>query len=272
MDLMQKMLSPIQIFDSNMHVTVNGVFKDYQYNMPANFNTYFSKFDENIILRGLLHVGISGIGGYEDKKFIEISSPKNAYKFLAIEDKSLTNEKKNYLQNKNVLGIKLHPKSLGLKLEDTIQISYEAILACSEFHKFFGICSYFGDKSISKDEINSFKKIIDFAISHKVKIILFHACGLNFLDFYNSYRDNPYVFFDTSFSLIRFYDSSIQDLYLKELDDGATNIGFGTDFPDHSIKDYFPYIEEFKQILTNKAFKRFTYKNIEDFICLIPKN
>tara|TARA_B100000609_G_C17202749_1_gene429119 strand:- start:558 stop:1352 length:795 start_codon:yes stop_codon:yes gene_type:complete len=258
----QKMPDKLEIFDANMHATVDGSFKDYKENMPSTISNYKNNFPEEFKLEGFLHVGLPNIGKYSHKAFQKISIPENSYRFLAVDKDG---EYINFLDNAENIGVKLHPRLIGLK--DFNKIAYQAINNCKVKRKIFGICSYFGDKKISIDRLLEFCKIIEYAIVNDVKIILFHGGGLNFEDLFEIYQNNNNVFFDTSFSILRYKDHGFVKTISSALSLDSRNIGFGSDFPDFSISDHINVISELRKNLDIEVLRRFLKVNTKSFLC-----
>jgi len=215
---------------------------------------------------GALEVGIPSIGNYSHVEFMNLNGFTNSRKFSGVTYDTVKNLGKECQKLKvlGYLGLKYHPRSF----QDNFfsRASKSLIRACGDLDLIYGICTYESDCLYSSRFNYELRETIDCAILNNLKIILFHGGGQNFDEFYSIYGKQCNVFFDCSFSLLRFKRKDFLAKVIEVLNNGAENIGFGSDYPDYCIKDYQDTLNDIIENVNFKNFKKFISDNSLSFI------
>lgn len=241
-------LQKIKIFDFNIHLTVDGTFKDYRRNMPSTLSTwkatkYFQPIGGNIC-------GISGIGNYCPQQFMHLAVGCGQEFITTLPwTPDLKAELNPILKQDAVKILKLHPRSLNTSI---YSFDYLKIIETCKINRLaFGLCTFFGDRTMNDQEITLIRKIVAICMSQNVSVVFFHAFGLDFARLWREYGDNMHVYFETSFSIIRYSETFTKTL-VNVLENNPKNVIFGSDFPDHSLDEIFKYLPA--EVLKNKNF------------------
>ena len=240
-------------------MTITGEFKDYKINVPASIYTYLNS--EKFIVEGLNLVGLPTIGGYETAEYVKYGRKiqTEVEKFITISWEE-NNEIDQYL-TKNINCLKIHPRLLGLCLS---KVDWDFISeACIENDSIIGICTYISASADEKFIINEYCSVINKLLRKGNKIIFYHAFSHLFKIFWNQYKDEN-VIFDTSFSLIRNFENVKHD-YRAAIYEENGKICFGSDFPDYSLDNYSPYLDELFVGLTDHSKKKYLCENIKNY-------
>lgn len=253
-----------KIFDMNLHPTVDGTFKDYKLNIPASLNTYYnSKYFEVI---GGNMVGLPEIGGYSHDKFYEMLNDQLLKPDLFCSVPYLgevTNHQNVIYERKKTICLKVHPRFLNMSME---KINWKvAAKICKKYNIALGICTFYDKIAKPADVRNSFKKIIDELLNYKIKLIFFHSFLDQFNYFYDRYGSNSNILFDTSFSLIR-CDSETVKSYCSVINANASNICFGTDFPDYNLDDHLQIVDFIQDKTSKNSMAKYLSGNALNFL------
>lgn len=252
------------VFDLNWHPTVDGSFKDYQLNVPADSETHAKSNYFAII--GSNAVGLPNLGRYNDRQFYDLMShnfnKKNFFWTLPYTGRFIEKNQKIY-GSRHLICLKVHLRFLNKNIRD---IDWKhLVLFCKRNGLALGLCTYYLNASDENDSLYEFKNLIDELLVEKVNLIFFHSFLDKFQDFYELYGHNKNILFDTSFSLKRCKKSTI-DHYCDALNYGAQNICFGSDFPDYSLDDHRKVITYIQQNTTESGLENFLSQNAIKFL------
>ena len=257
-----------EIFDLNVHFTVNGKFREYKRNIPSSLSNYMSAVPDYIKISGGLEVGVPNVGQYSHSGFKNLNGFSGAVKFASVTKNTIENYDGNIglVKDLGYVGLKYHPRTFEDKFFS--KVSKSLIEYCKYFDLIYGICTYENDNFYSKRYKRELRKTLDSALESKVKIILFHGCGKNFAELYALYGAQKNVFFDCSFSPLRFSYGDFLDNLVTELRMGADNVGFGSDFPDYSIVNYENMITHIHRNVQKENFIKFFASNSKNFLSI----
>lgn len=131
-----------KIFDINIHLTSDETFKNYNLNMPCNFNTYQKSISPSFDLIGGLIVGLPNIGNYCQDALQNIAKKINYPCLAAITNSCLDNLSESLIRikNKGFIGVKFHPRLLNLvDLKKTLK---KIAICCQKNNLILAICTY----------------------------------------------------------------------------------------------------------------------------------
>ena len=241
-------MQKIEVFDFNVHLTLDGTFKDYKRNMPSAFSTwqntkFFLPIGGNVC-------GIHGIGNYRPHEFLKlvVSCGRD---FIATLPWTFdfTAEINPILKHRAVKILKLHPCSLNKSIFDFDYL--KIIETCKVNSLAFGLCTFVGDRNLDQQEIELMRKIVRNCMSQRVSIVFFHAFGLDFSRLWCEFGESEFVYFETSFSVVRYREAFTKPL-AKILEGNPKNVIFGSDYPDYSLDEIFAHIPP--EVLANERF------------------
>lgn len=259
----------IEIFDALAHPTIDSSWANKKYDDLAGFDSLVGSMVENKIKKAIA-VGMKGIGGYDEKEYIEKVKTYNdrllPVAFFDLYDYTHEQELANYLKylkKLGYIGIKIHPRLSDInftlnKLETIIKASND--LSLSVF-----LCTYFSDKKLSlRDNLRELMQLLSRVENEK--IVLLHSGGIYALELINMAYVFKNILFDLSFTICKYEGSSL-DLDIKYLfKNFDRRICVGTDFPEITHKKLRERFEFFaKEISVEKA-QNIAYKNIEKYI------
>ena len=248
------------VFDFNWHPTVDGQFKDYQRNVPASFATH--EKSKHFKLIGSNAVGLPNVGSYSQIQFYNlVSSKKNSQNLVWTIPYSamLQHDEHLIFSDPKTICIKVHPRFLDTELED---INWDQLIEfCLKYNLALGICTYYSNHTEAKKR---FKWLIDKLADGPTKLIFFHSFLDQFEYFYELYGYHPNIMFDTSFSLMRCSERTLE-CYCDVLNKMARNLCFGTDFPDYNLDEHKGVIDWISGRLSTESLQNFLSKNAVDF-------
>lgn len=238
-----------------------------------NISNAFKKiiFDmkkSNISKAFLIHMNDSKWNEREFIQFCDRNYKDIFYKFLLIDPMKFDfiNKKNiNYLFSK-INGIKLHPRIGNYSLKGS-----KVLKLCKIAEKFNLkiIIDTFpdGDSIINNFNVNEFSYLAK--KFPKVKFLWAHMGGYKLIEFTMAKKRLPNVYLDFSYSLLYFRKSSLlKDFYFAFHTLNFSNIMYGSDYPDRSIKETIKMtnqiLKEFK--LTKSQKNKLIFKNAINFI------
>ena len=231
----QLVMQKIEVFDFNVHLTVDGSFNDYRRNMPAKMSCW--RQSKYVLPIGGNICGLKGIGGYNYEDFLKIVLEAGS-RYVSTMPWSIDMRPVEYdfLKKPEVVILKLHPRSLNKSIFD---FDYLKILETCRLNGIaFGLCTYFGDRKLDNEEIALIRSIVKLFTKQNIVVVFFHAFGLDFKRLWCEFGDNELVYFDTSFSIVRYRDDFTDNL-MQILEVNPKNVMFGSDFPDYSLDEVF---------------------------------
>lgn len=257
-----------KFFDINMHLTANGMFKNYKRNMPCSLDTYMTFVDPSLEFIGGLIVGLPNVGGYCHQNLMEKSNRLHLPAFAAVTNECLQNLDVSFDEIKRMgfLGVKFHHRLLNLHRAESHLLRVAE--ACKKANLILAICTYQAEVASSEQD-NLIFLAIEEICKMGVKIILMHAGGYRFLDFFDRFSVYETVLFDTSFSLKRYENTDIIESFADAIQKDNNNIAFGTDYPDYNLQDYSGILKSLTSCIQSKGlWERVMYKNAMNFLKL----
>jgi predicted TIM-barrel fold metal-dependent hydrolase len=97
------------------------------------------------------------------------------------------------------------------------------------------------------------------------RIVLLHGGASAMLDIYEIVRARSNLLLDTSFTLMRYAGSSLDDdirFVFRTLDQRMT---VGSDFPEYSLRDVRTYLESFLDLLPKEKSENILFRNLDRF-------
>ena len=114
----------IEAFDFNVHLTIDGTFKDYKRNMPSSLGVWKTSKYFNMI--GANICGVSGIGDYQPKRYLDLVKDCGPGYFASVPWTFDIDADTNFFSENPIVRIlKLHPRSLG---DAIFNFDYEKII------------------------------------------------------------------------------------------------------------------------------------------------
>ena len=239
------------IFDSLTHFTEDGQWFDTEFDCSLKA---FESFYKASKLNGAIVSGLcDGINNsYVIDTCRESSKNIHALPMLSREELNLMDETLNYYIRNEVIGIKIHPRFSNINLQD--KILQDFINLTSQKNIVIFICTVFDSKiSTRENQIGQLLQLIN--NNPGGRFVLLHGGYTSLLTVAEQIRNHENVLLDLSFTLCRFFDSSI-GLDIKYLfRNFSKRICIGTDFPEfdyRSVKKSLSYLNiEFSNAVDN---------------------
>jgi len=244
------------IFDSLAHITHNG--KWFHTEIDASASRLENELKKNKVSGAI----ISGTPNENDFCLNYIKTQKNKHLIFAPALMSQDIDKLDIFTEKYASRlIKLHPRWLNTDVEN--KIFQDVLSYCQDNQIIVLLCTVF-DRSISQNPTYSLAKISkNFP---DLKIIFVHGGNTDILSVAESIRGNQNIILDLSYTLSRFYDSSIGldiNYLIRNFD---KRICIGTDFPEHTYSDVYKALKFLNQDLCALEDKGILGKNLLQFI------
>lgn len=246
----------MMIFDSLTHVTHNG--KWFHTDIDASTRRLENELKKNKVSGAI----ISGTPNENDFCLSYIKNQKNKNLIFAPALMFEDIDKLDIFTKKYAPRVlKLHPRWLKTDVENKI---FQDVLGfCQDSKIIVFLCTVF-DRSMSQSPTYSLAKISkNFP---DLKIVFVHGGHTNILSIAESIRGNQNIILDLSYTLARFYDSSIGldiNYLIRNFD---KRICIGTDFPEHTYADVFKALKFLNHDLGTLNNKGILGKNLLQFI------
>lgn len=260
----------IPIFDSLSHPTINTDWILPKYAGASAIETLIGQMKEANIKKSLA-VGMKGIGGYDQDKFISIVLPFSDYlvpiayyDFDENDETGKIEQKLKSLKDKGYKGIKLHPRFSDFALTSD-KLAY-TINKATELELVSLLCTYFTHNSGTAANNNIETLCALLMKVQESRLVLLHSGTTHVLDMIDVGRSFKNVLLDMSFTMSKYEGSSI-DLDLKfAFRTFDQRVCIGADWPEFSmmkLRDRFEYLTEG---LSEVKKENIAYKNLEIFI------
>lgn len=150
--------------------------------------------------------------------------------------KNLKKEIEN-IQDAGFKFIKFHPRNLNIKLGNQFYIEAFKILKNTKLNIMW--CTFDGWSTPKISEINQLDFLTKLTnIVNNNNIILMHAGGPNILKYYEKFRFVENIFFDLSYTLYHYRNTSVEKDIIFLFKNFDKRIVCGTDFPTISFQDH----------------------------------
>ena len=255
-----------EVFDANCHFTRDGKYlPGYSRNMPSTFATYLEQSECCVDLCGLICTALPNMRTNSDwellEKLLKTDASIAADLAYPLEAESFTVS--NPLSASKGL-LKLHEGMLGTLLSSD-QLT-ELMQDCQQKSIVLFICTYFSSRKYPWEAEQNLKIALGrlAASDVRVPVVLAHAGGAKFLEFNEMTRHNRNIYLDTSFSLLRYRQTSVFNDFIYALQNPNHKIMFGSDWPDHSWTDLADVIEEIAERIPDENLQRFLTGNARE--------
>lgn len=264
--------SVIPIFDSLTHPTLDGDWILPKYPHCARIDDLIQQMKDNNI-KGSFAVGMKGIGGYEEDKYVDFIKQKGNsilfpiafFDFTGIEKDEDITSKMISIKAKGYCGIKLHPRIGNFEL-DHLFLPF-AIDKANELGLVVLLCTYFysNKQSIS---INNIERLSDLLlhIDKNSRVVLLHGGGVRILETMEIVRAFPNTLLDISLTLCKYAGSSLDldiAFLFKQFD---RRVCVGSDHPEISLAQMRNRFDYFASMTTKEKAENIAYKNIEKLL------
>lgn len=258
----------IPIFDTLSHPTLNGNWILPKYTACAHIENIINEMHAYGIKKSLA-VGMNGIGGYDEDKYIDFINRYGKDLFLPIAffdfqtlDFSGIKNRLIEVKEKGYCGIKLHPRFANFILSDE-RLPYIVDVA-NELDLIPLLCTFFYCNHQSMLD-NNIERIGDLLMkcSNDSDIVLLHGGLTRVLETMELVRFFPNVLLDLSLTMCKYEGSHIDNdiRYIFKLFDRRTTIG--ADSPEISYQALRRRFEYFASYTTVEKAENIAYKNIE---------
>jgi predicted TIM-barrel fold metal-dependent hydrolase len=266
------MNNSIPIFDSLTHPTIDGNWILPRYPQCASVENLKEQMALNNI-KAAFAVGLKGIGGYEEDKFVRLIKtdgenklyPVAFFEFDSGDTASTIDSKLKSIKEKGYFGIKLHPR-IGCFLLDNPVLPH-VIDSAHESGLIVFLCTYFysNKQSVSINNIDNLGNLL-LRVSPQSQIILLHGGCVRLLETAEIARVFPNVLLDLSFTLCKYEGSSV-DMDIKYLfDKFDRRICVGSDHPSISLSQLRQRFDFFSRNTEEDKIRNIAFKNIEKLL------
>ena len=244
------------IFDSLAHVTENGKWFDTSHNASTE------KFEKELKNNNVQGAIISGSPDQNDfcYNYCKDNHRYELYFAPAIMEKDLDNLEE-FTKKYQAKLFKIHPRWLNADV-DSKKIQ-DVFAFCEEKKIKILLCTVF-NRALSISPTHTLAKIS--SNFSDLKVIFVHGGHTNLLSVAESIRSNENVFLDLSFTLSRYFDSSLGldiNYLIRNFD---KRICIGTDFPENSYSDVFKAVNYLNHDIEELKEKGILGKNIFEFL------
>lgn len=258
----------IPIFDSLTHPTLTGHWSG---NKDASLKSLLNIAREAQLAR-LCVVGLSGIEGYEHKRFFDLTScHSNLFPVASVHPHQIANinAELNYLHSLGYKAIKLHPRIGCYQIDASDSILNECFKMATELNLIVFLCTYTSSKISLMPEKDPYWELVKlFKRFPTLRCVLLHGGVTRLMQYADLVRFNPNLLLDLSYTLIKFKGSSldldIQYLFLT-LDQ---RLCIGTDHPDYTPHDLRLRLKDFEPFTPPEKLSNIYYKNLQHFLGL----
>ena len=246
------------IFDSNIHVQdnsfehLNKISKEIKNSGISRALCMFDN-EKNIKDRKIFYENCKKTGNLTPVAFIRNT-------------KNLKNEIKN-IKRIGFKFIKFHPRNLNLKIGNKFYLRAFKLLNRIKICILW--CTYDGwstNKISQEDQLAFLAKLNN--INKKNIIILMHSGGPNISKYYEKFRFCENIFFDLSYTIIHYRNTSIERDILFMFQKFDKRIITGSDYPSIKIKSYYNNLLKLikKSKISKLKKKNILYNNLRN-IC-----
>lgn len=239
----------IEIFDSITHPTIEKTWLSPRFNDYCDINLLLSEMEKYNVKKAFA-VGMSSVGGYEPKKYLEFIKQHENLIPIAFCEISYGREELEKLKKMGYRGIKIHPRLSKIEPDD--DMIFEIIKNANELNLIVLYCGFLGasEKFVQKigDE----------------KIIFLHTGGKDLKKTFEKLKDKKNILLDLSYTFLKYEEL---DDYLKYLfEKHSDRICIGSDHPEVQLKDFRAKFDLLSGQLKREKTKKIAYKNIEEFM------
>ena len=237
------------MFDSNIHV---------QNNSFDNLKLISNKIKANNITRALCMFD-------NEKKFIDrklfYDNCLKTNTLIPVATIRNTKNLKNEIENINKIGfkfIKFHPRNLNIKIGNEFYTKAFRLIKKTKLNIMW--CTFDGWSTTKISEMNQLDFLSKLTnIVDNNKIILMHAGGPNILKFYEKFRFSENIFFDLSYTITHYENTSIEKDIIFLMNKFDKRILLGCDYPAIKLKKY---LDSLNRVLKKAKIKDSKIKNI----------
>ena len=260
-------MNSVPIFDSLTHPTISSDWILPRYPKRAKIHELLKGMEENNV-QWAFAVGMKGIGGYNEEKYIQlVNYHSDRLRSIAYFDpndfKNLKDIQKKLRHIKRIgyAGIKLHPRISNFNLNYNIAT---IIKAANDIQLLPLLCTYPYSKNnarfINPDSLMDFLVLLEDA-----KVVLLHSGAVRLLEYMEIARVFNNVLLDLSLTLCKYEDSSIDTdirFLFKHFD---KRICIGSDFPEFSLRKLRERFELFSDKIPKEKKENIAHRNILNF-------
>ena len=159
--------------------------------------------------------------------------------------------------------IKFHPRNLSLKIGSNFYVKAFKILNKTKLNIMWCTFDGWSTKKISEtNQIDFLSRLINLIDNNK--IILMHSGGPNILKYYEKFRFVENVYFDLSYTLSHYVNTSIENDIIFLFKNFDKRIVCGTDFPTFSFEKHQIILKKIlkKSKISKNKFLNITYRNL----------
>lgn len=253
------------IFDTNVHLTLSDKWSHNKFKFKKNLKKNFKNIFAKNKLKGYACVGISNLEKYDSRKFISKFQDKNVYVVPALNPSKNIDKQLKLFSEYNCKAIKIHPRSLGKKLNN---INLDKIFyLCNKRNFSVFICTYFND--YPNNFYTSDPKYI-FANAYKkydnLKILLMHGGCERIMEFAELVRFSKNILLDLSLTIMKYKNSSVDQDIKFLFQNFDKKITLGSDYPEVDYNEFIKRIKFFSKGLSKDKRDNIYFKNFLKFI------
>lgn len=260
----------IPIFDSLSHPTINKDWILPKYAGASAIESLIGQMKEANIKKSLA-VGMKGIGGYDQDRFISLVLPFSDYlvpiayyDFSENDETGIIDLQLRRLKEQGYKGIKLHPRFSDFALTSD-KLAY-TINKATELELVSLLCTYFTHNSGTAANNNIETLCALLMKVQESRLVLLHSGTTHILDMIDVGRSFKNVLLDMSFTMSKYEGSSI-DLDLKfAFRTFDQRVCIGADWPEFSMMKLRERFEYLTEGLSEEKKENIAYKNLENFI------
>lgn len=257
----------LDVFDANCHLTVDGKFlSGYRKNMPATLENYLRQSTSYVNLKGFVSAALPGLYSRSEWEILErqikTRSPIDGKTARAIEIQDLNSDA--VFSDNSTKIMKIHEGMLGTLL--TCQDLFYMMSLCQQYTVTLYICTYFSSRQCPWQSEHNLKGALEklSELRPAVPIVLAHGAGSKFLEFSEFARHRENIYLDTSFTGVRFQDTSVLDDIIYALQNPKHKILFGSDWPDHSWEEISLLLERIRRRIPRDSLNRYLAGNARE--------
>ncbi len=244
------------IFDSLTHVTENGTW------FNTNHDAGTQRLEEELKNNNVKGALLSGTPYHNDfcYNYCKDNDRYDLHFAPALMDGDLNNLEE-FTEKYQAKFLKIHPRWLNADV-DSKKIQ-KIFYFCQEKKIKVLLCTVF-NRALSISPTHTLAKIS--SNFPNLKVIFVHGGHTNLLSVAESIRNNENILLDLSFTLSRYYDSSLGldiNYLIRNFD---KRICIGTDFPENSYEDVFKAIKFLNHDIDGLKEKGILGKNIFEFL------
>lgn len=263
-------MKSILIFDSLTHPTLDGNWILPKYPRCAEVEHLLSDMEDNNVCSAFA-VGMQGIGGYDEVKYIRMIQEYGKGKLFPIAFVSFNGKDKGEIDGEllrikqlGYVGIKLHPRMGGFMLNDS-RLPF-VIDKANEYGLVVMLCTYFysNTQSLACNNVYQLGEML-LNIDASSKLILLHGGVVRLLDVMEIVRAFPNTLLDLSLTMCKYSGSSLDmdiGFLFRQFD---RRVCVGTDHPEISHKQLRERFDYFAAGTTVEKAENIAYKNLVSF-------